>query len=778
VTLLTPFCAAKNADELSDYYGFDEIEIIKSDFDIGGLTIADFDDDNRNDILISNNQQARLDIYIQLKSAQAAEEAITVAAEDENINLITPMSRYKRQSIAVSEKIDDVVAGDLNGDGKIDIAYCGKPEGLYVLLAKNGDTSKTKLTWHNRQKIKLDNIALTPNSLVCADINNDQRDDLIIMGKDCVYLVIQKKDGSLSSPEKYPALGTPRAVRVCDLNGDKINDLMISLSDRNNPVSVRFGLPTGKLGAQQHFEIDYPWSLQTADIDADGADEVVTIDALGGRLIAYELGNDTATQAKWPVKYYPLPSGEKSKNRALVTADFDADNLLDVVISDPDGAELIMYRQLPGTGLSQAKTFPALDEISSLAVEDIDNDNAAELFVLSVKEKTLGISRFESNRLTFPKPVNVTGEPLSMVLADADADGNCDLVYISRDENKKRKLYIINNIAETLKSADPNAGTEVFNFEKLQANPDGIKAMDFDQDGLCDFMVFVKYEDPIVLRQTEPQKFEKIEAPQSQASLVSKATTSSLSAADIDDKPGDEVIICQKNFARSLRLVDGKKWTVIDQYNAAGTDDQIMAAAAFNIPPLSTAQRPAIFLLDSKTGNIHLLTAADDQTYRFQRKIDVGKWVASPNFKWLYSPLKGDNDKCMLLFDGQKFGLITIPDNGGRCPALERMFSYETKITEGVYGNMITGDINNDKRSDIVMVEYRHNHIEILALDADYKPIPAMRFKIFEEKQHGGERDDKSSVQPRYLRIADVTNDGKNDLVTIIHDRLIIYPQD
>jgi len=77
------------------------------------------------------------------------------------------------------------------------------------------------------------------------------------------------------------------------------------------------------------------------------------------------------------------------------------------------------------------------------------------------------------------------------------------------------------------------------------------------------------------------------------------------------------------------------------------------------------------------------------------------------------------------------------------------------------------------------MVEYKNNHIEILALDSRLKPIPAMRFKIFEQKSY---RDSKSrgnsKVEPRELTVADVTGDGKNDLVTVIHDRIIIYPQD
>ncbi len=77
------------------------------------------------------------------------------------------------------------------------------------------------------------------------------------------------------------------------------------------------------------------------------------------------------------------------------------------------------------------------------------------------------------------------------------------------------------------------------------------------------------------------------------------------------------------------------------------------------------------------------------------------------------------------------------------------------------------------------MVEYSKNHIEILALDGDIKPVVAMRFKTFEEKTYRGEQQaQKSTVEPREIQINDVTGDSKNDLVSVIHDRIIIYPQD
>jgi hypothetical protein len=59
------------------------------------------------------------------------------------------------------------------------------------------------------------------------------------------------------------------------------------------------------------------------------------------------------------------------------------------------------------------------------------------------------------------------------------------------------------------------------------------------------------------------------------------------------------------------------------------------------------------------------------------------------------------------------------------------------------------------------------------------KPIPAFAFKIFEDKAYREVRQQQSAgVEPRELKVADVTGDGRADLVTVIHDRVIIYPQD
>ena len=315
-------------------------------------------------------------------------------------------------------------------------------------------------------------------------------------------------------------------------------------------------------------------------------------------------------------------------------------------------------------------------------------------------------------------------------------------------------------------------------LKNLSVNPDGLKLIDVDQDGLKDILIFVKYELPVLVRQTAKRKFDIIDARGTQASLIKEASLSSIATANVDGKTGDEILIAQDNFARSLVFSGGKTWSIVDQYNAKSTENNILSVAAFDIQGKGSNSRPDILLLDCQKGQLQILKAGADKTYRFEKELNVGTWNGAVHLKMLYGRFTGSKAKSILLFDSEKFAIITPPDGGRTLENIEPQFTYETKIKDGKYGNLTAGDINGDGRDDIIMVEYDRNHIEILAIDSAGKPVPTMRFKTFEEKSYRDKQDEKASIEPRDLKIADVTGDGKNDLVTIIHDRIVIYPQD
>ena len=778
-----------DSNDLSAYYGFGEIEIIKLEWGISGLQIIDLNGDDLNDIAVVNNRKAKIEVLLQRETPGPGEAEVAVDPNDADINTLLPQTHFDRESIALSQQIYSIVCGDLNSDGLPDIAFYGEPKGLYVLLqkaAEMGAPGQHTLNWRTKRKIAIDDGFLFPTALACEDLNGDGKVDLALASREGVYVVTQKEGGTLAEPVKYPISGQILKVDIADLNGDKLNDLVMVTNDAEKPVQVRFGLKGGFLGPQVQFFIERPFAFRLHDMDGSSGQEILTIDGRSGRLLCYKLTSGTQDNIDWPILLYPLSSGEGSNKRDLVTGDFDGDGRRDIVLSDPGSAELVFYRQQEKIGLAEPVRFPAFADITSLSAIDVDGDGKSELGVLSVKEKVVGLSSFADERLSFPKPLEVAGEPVAMDFVDIDENGRPDCVYVSKDANDTKSLGIIYDVGKSKTSDNStaeNGGDKQQRFsmtlKNLKANPEGLRVFDADHDGLDDILLFVSYEMPTLVRQVRPGEFEVVDPLKAQTSLIKEASMRSTAVESVDGKAGEELLVAQRNFARSLVFADGKTWRVVDQYNAKSTENQVSTVAAFALDAGDIGKGPAIVLLDGQKGKLQILRAGDDSTYRFEKECNVGQWNVAGHLKMLLAPVGPGGVDSIVLFDSEKFALVIPPTRDSGAEHLEQQFSYETRIKDGTYGNLVAGDINGDGCTDIVMVEYKRNHIEILTLDSAGQPVPTMRFKIFEQKSYRDENaQTKASVEPREMNIADVTNDDKADLITIIHDRIIVYPQD
>jgi hypothetical protein len=102
--------------------------------------------------------------------------------------------------------------------------------------------------------------------------------------------------------------------------------------------------------------------------------------------------------------------------------------------------------------------------------------------------------------------------------------------------------------------------------------------------------------------------------------------------------------------------------------------------------------------------------------------------------------------------------------------------SYETPIKDGFLNDVVTGDLDNDGRKDLVFMETAKNYLDLVVFDANHKLVPANRWQVFEERTFRNRRNDLP--EPREALVADVTGDKKNDLIIIVHDRVLVYPQE
>ncbi len=91
------------------------------------------------------------------------------------------------------------------------------------------------------------------------------------------------------------------------------------------------------------------------------------------------------------------------------------------------------------------------------------------------------------------------------------------------------------------------------------------------------------------------------------------------------------------------------------------------------------------------------------------------------------------------------------------------------------------GDVNGDGAPDVVFCEQVRHHVQVLSFDENAQLADACKFKVFEEHPHNSDRSQGRSTnsgEPRHVLVQDVTGDGRSDLILLVHDRIIVYPQD
>ena len=168
-----------------------------------------------------------------------------------------------------------VAITDLNGDSKLDIvaaATFSLSSNVSVLLG-NGDG-----TFQSRVDYPFSGLA-QPDSILASDFNNDGKSDVVVVNMSGATVFLGNGDGTLRPPVNYGSSNFATSVAVGDFNGDGKVDLGVSSYGfgSNGIVSVMLGIGDGTFSPSVNYACaPSPFALVKGDFNSDGKIDLAT----------------------------------------------------------------------------------------------------------------------------------------------------------------------------------------------------------------------------------------------------------------------------------------------------------------------------------------------------------------------------------------------------------------------------------------------------------------------------------------------------------------------
>jgi hypothetical protein len=743
------------AESVTNRFGFMSPEIFPIDNLIESIRSADIDGDGLKDLVVVNNARSRINVLFN-RTGKTGAKRKTESVKRE-LNELPPDARFEIDSIASEKRIAAIVVTDLNGDQRPDIAYYGEPKELVVLYNDEGKG------WSAPKRWPIDDVQLTPNAIAAGDLNGDGRTDLVLLAEGHIHWLAQDEAKTLGEPRKLPYSGAVKSVQILDLNGDKLDDLLLVNWEHPNPFRIRFQTKSGQLAPELHFTYPQIRSYWADDLDGDHRAEMVTIAMNSGRA---QVGNfspkagtalhDGLVQGAFEI--LPLSRTDKAR-RGIVWADLNGDERDDLLVAEPDSGQLSLFLQEKDGTLGTAKLFPTLAGVSEIVVGDCDGDKVPEIYLLSADERTVGVTSLDKKgRIEFPKILPFKGRPLAVAILPVKGQKNPVLAVIT-DEDGKRSLVLHRA------GGEPTTRALAASFK---SNPAAMNVVDVNQDGFNDLVVLVPYEKIKVLLMGKDGVTEEVDVAPPGGALDQPWST----ATDVDEDGKDELLLGQKNFVRAVVLqrtaaADTNSWAFVvkEQINGAASNSRIVGATAL---AAAKGKGRHLFLLDAERKSLTLCARDSAGVWRVERNLQL----PITEFTSLQSVTLGGGKAVSLV--GR--AAVAWQMFAGKVWELTELDGYETPIKDGYLHDVVSGDLNNDGRKDLVFLETRKNYLDVVMFEKPHKLVPANRWPVFEERTFRNRRSDMP--EPREALVADFTGDGKNDLVILVHDRVLLYPQE
>ena len=697
------------AGEAAHGLSFGGPEVLKLDWSTRAVNVVDLDGDGRNDVALANNATARIETLYQLPPGESPERK--KRATENRWDPVMEDAAFYGEGVTTGFRVFDLAVGDLDGDGRPDLAYTGQKVPLTIRYQDEaGRWTRT------REFDDFEPVGWT-GSVRIADIGGDGAAELLVLSADAlrVFRRAGGEGGRLREPEVFHVTGkNPFNFMLADVTRDGRKDALYITANGGQSLALRVQQEDGSFGAERRFELERPVREITrlpaaAGDGGDGAPRFVAVDSRSGALELFQFeageaaaaGADAAPTFERPA-IHPLRQSGGRGGAVYASGDFNADGEADLVVADSAEAGVLLFLR-EADRFRAPRDFPSFSEITSLAAGRFFEGERDGLVVVSAAEQTVGLSRMDGEgRLVFPEAISGGGaSPLAGAAVDLDRDGFDELALVSEDERGNARTL---RLLRPEDREDPaSAWTVVWEtaLEGVRRRPEAVLPLAVLPGGRTALMVLVPREAPLVFGAPEDAPLELARIAEDspiRSSVLKGVGRGRISAFDVNGDESKELVVGRGGYARALRFTaDGME--MVDQFNARRADDEVTA-----VVPLGGGDGvPERLLLHVASGELQTLERDADGVYRYRSSTKVGP--IEP-VGWRRLPEGG-----LLFLGGDRFWVFRGAERGWR-----RAVSggYETELEDVRFTHATGADFDGDGTLELLAVDAKNHVVEIL----------------------------------------------------------------
>jgi hypothetical protein len=722
---------AAAAEPARAFDGWQGIRVIPLDGRAERLIVADLGGDRRDDVVIVNPRQARLDLYRWLPAAERTRDA---AGDPDRPNELPLAPDWAHGEVSIDEMPVDAVAHDVDADGRPELLVLTAPSNRIAIYAQAPDTAvDAKSAWKKTGDWSL--LAGTPTGksgcLLVRDLPAGRHELLVsceqgiqqlplVRGGRAVWLAPRESRGRID-------------WHLADLDGDGDDDLVEWSSVARQVVRWHPCGDDGTLLPAQTIHDQPIEGLQVGTRPRAAADIYLLGGSDKGVLRRYQLAAGEATDVGRQ-DALPLAAATRRGWCGMLVGE-GAEAVPAIVAVDAAQPRLRVHR-LGDSGWLAEESFPSIGGVKAVAAPA---GAPGTLLAWAKDAADLHRCRWENGRLTYPQPWERDGKDRKIVALDSVGS----TVWWAQRVGSDLDLFVWPaDRPEPIVTRYPGLGPKVEQVVWLG----GETLLVQDAYATAARLVTLVDGKPEV---TSP-------------ALLAKADLTEYVVLEVDGK------------LRKARLTDGVLQWLGDDLHPV---DQVMLTEGQKIAsylPVAPAVAPAAgapaeaWALEQGGAFLHRLRADEAGVMRVVESV---KPPAGTGLRW--DPALGmvlvDQERIVRLSRGRPWELKLLESIDGR-------IGRRSGVSESTIHRILVTDLDGDATDDVALCDDRKHQLTALLRRADGLER-SVSWKVFEDRKYpydGGESKDMVP-EPRRIAGLDADGDGDRDLAMVSQDRLVVY---